>query len=83
MKKIISLLLVLAMSVSLVACSSAGTAGGDAAGDNAAVSTENTDATAYKIGIVTGTVSQGEEEYQAAQNLKAKYGDMLALLSIS
>ena len=29
----------------------------------------------YKIGIITGTVSQGEEEYQAAQNLKAKYGN--------
>ena len=24
----------------------------------------------YKIGIITGTVSQGEEEYQAAVNLK-------------
>ena len=31
----------------------------------------------YKIGIITGTVSQGEEEYQAAQNMKAKYGDMI------
>ncbi len=33
--------------------------------------------TDYKIGIITGTVSQGEEEYQAAQNLKAKYGDKI------
>ena len=31
----------------------------------------------YKIGILTGTVSQGEEEYNEAQNLKAKYGDMI------
>lgn len=31
----------------------------------------------YKIGIVTGTVSQGEEEYNAAQNMIAKYGDMI------
>ena len=31
----------------------------------------------YKIGIITGTVSQGEEEYQAAQNLKAKYPDIV------
>ncbi len=30
-----------------------------------------------KIGIVTGTVSQGEEEYLAAQNMKKKYGDMI------
>jgi len=73
MKKIISLLLVLAMSVSLVACSSASSAGGN----NAAASTENGESAGYKIGIVTGTVSQGEEEYQAAQNLKAKYGDMI------
>lgn len=28
----------------------------------------------YKIGIITGTVSQNEEEYQAAQNMVAKYG---------
>lgn len=70
MKKVISLLLALAMTVSLVACSSAGAAAGDAP-----VSTEAGEATSdYKIGIITGTVSQGEEEYQAAQNLKAKYG---------
>ena len=28
----------------------------------------------YKIAIYTGTVSQGEEEYQAAQKMIAKYG---------
>lgn len=28
----------------------------------------------YKIGIITGTVSQGEEEYQAAQNMVKEYG---------
>ncbi len=68
MKKIIALLLVLVMSVSLMACSSSST-------------TDTTDAEtegpAYKIGIVTGTVSQGEEEYQAAQKLKEKYPDMV------
>lgn len=31
----------------------------------------------YKIGIMTGTVSQGEEEYQEAMNQIAKYGDMI------
>lgn len=31
----------------------------------------------YKIGVVTGTVSQGEEEFRAAQAVKAKYGDMI------
>lgn len=33
----------------------------------------------YKIGIMTGTVSQGEEEYRAAEKMKAKYGDMIIL----
>ncbi|NLA43772.1 DUF3798 domain-containing protein, partial [Candidatus Saccharibacteria bacterium] len=31
----------------------------------------------YKIGIMTGTVSQGEEEYQEAMNQIAKYGDTI------
>lgn len=38
--------------------------------------TEITDG-AYKIGIITGTVSQGEEEYQAAQNMVKEYGDKI------
>ena len=59
MKRLVTLLLALVMVFSLVACGS---------GEKAASSD-------YKIGIITGTVSQGEEEYQAAQNLKAKYGD--------
>lgn len=60
MKRIVTLLLVLAMVLSLAACGSS---------DSGAAKAD------YKIGIITGTVSQGEEEYQAAQNLKAKYGD--------
>ncbi len=36
------------------------------------------EAAAYKIGLITGTVSQGEEEYRAAENMVAKYGsDMI------
>ena len=61
MKRIVTLLLALAMVLSLAACG-AGETAGESKSD-------------YKIGIITGTVSQGEEEYQAAQNLKAKYGD--------
>ena len=60
MKRLVTLLLALVMVFSLVAC------GG---------SSEKAASSDYKIGIITGTVSQGEEEYQAAQNLKAKYGD--------
>ncbi|MDI6638097.1 MAG: DUF3798 domain-containing protein [Bacillota bacterium] len=31
----------------------------------------------YKIGVVTGTVSQGEDEYRGAEKVKAKHGDMI------
>ncbi len=61
MKRLVTLLLALVMVFSLAACGSS---------EKAAESGAD-----YKIGIITGTVSQGEEEYQAAQNLKAKYGD--------
>lgn len=62
MKKILSVLLVALLLVGICACG-----GGK---------TEN-DAPAYKIGIITGTVSQGDEEYAAAQKMKEKYGDMI------
>ena len=31
----------------------------------------------FKIGILTATVSQSEEEYRAAESVKEKYGDMI------
>ena len=68
MKKLISMLLVLVMALGLVACSSS-TSTDDKKDDEAKVD--------YKIGIITGTVSQGEEEYQAAQDLKEKYPDIV------
>lgn len=33
----------------------------------------------FKIGVVTGTVSQGEEEYRAAEAVKKTYGDQVIL----
>jgi hypothetical protein len=33
----------------------------------------------FKIGVVTGTVSQGEEEYRAAEAVKLMYGDQVIL----
>lgn len=74
MKKFISMLLVFVLAFSLTACSSAGTTNSTtaAAGDNAAAYGSD-----FKIGIITGTVSQGEEEYQEAQKMKEKYGDMI------
>ena len=68
MKKLISMLLVLVMALGLVACSSS-TSTDDKKDDETKVD--------YKIGIITGTVSQGEEEYQMAQDLKKEYGDMV------
>ena len=69
MKKLISMLLVLVMALGLVACSSSTSNEGDKTDDTAKVD--------YEIGIITGTVSQGEEEYQMAQDLKKEYGDMV------
>ncbi|MDI9521349.1 MAG: DUF3798 domain-containing protein [Bacillota bacterium] len=35
------------------------------------------DASAYKIAILTGTTSQGEEEYRAAEKMAAQYPDLV------
>lgn len=70
MKKIISLLLAFCMIFGLAACSNSIPADGDKLANGG-------DKAAYKIGIITGTASQGEEEYQAAQNLKEKYPDIV------
>ncbi len=67
MKKLVCILLTMLMVFSLAACDGGGgTTGGDGGGN-----------AEFKIGIITGTVSQGEEEYQAAEAAKAKYGDMI------
>ncbi|MCI8863721.1 MAG: DUF3798 domain-containing protein [Lachnospiraceae bacterium] len=49
----------------------------DAAGDDAAESTEAPAAENFKIGIITGTASQGDEEITQANKMKEKYGDMI------
>lgn len=61
MKKVISLLLVIILILGLTAC---GQRSGSSGGD-------------YKIGLVTGTVSQGEEEFRAGERMVAKYGDKI------
>ena len=63
MKRLIAMLLALVMVLSFAACGGESGSNGSEAG--------------YKIGIITGTVSQGEEEYQAAQNLKNAYPDIV------
>ncbi|HCO18870.1 MAG TPA: hypothetical protein DIT39_04585 [Tissierellales bacterium] len=77
-KRIISLLLVLTMILSLAGCRSAEPAPAPAPAETPAEApAEAPVAEDYKIGIITGTVSQGEEEYQAAQNMVKKYGDKI------
>ncbi|NLY76535.1 MAG: DUF3798 domain-containing protein [Tissierellia bacterium] len=53
----------------MVACGNQGGEDTPATGEN-----EGGEELAFKIGIVTGTVSQGEEEFRAAENMIAKYG---------
>lgn len=69
MKKFLSMLLASTMLFSLAACGGNEEPAADAGTDAAAP--------AYKIGILTGTVSQGEEEYRAAEKMKEVYGDMI------
>ena len=40
---------------------------------------EGNKSSSFKIGVLTVTVSQNEEEYRAAEKVKAKYGDMIVL----
>ncbi|WP_250859063.1 DUF3798 domain-containing protein [Oceanirhabdus seepicola] len=67
-KKITTILLLMFVVFSFSSLTSCGK---DKAGNN------NGKKKAYKIGIMTGTVTQNEEEYRAAQRVKAKYGDMI------
>ena len=63
-KKILSILLVAVMASSFAACEK---------------KNKTEEKVKFKIGVMTGTVSQGEEEYRAAENVKKKYGDMIVL----
>ncbi len=82
MRKIISLLLVLVLVFSVVACAKpADDKKEEKKEDKKEEKKEEPkkeekkeDAGNWKIGILTGTVSQNEEEYRAAQKVVAKYG---------
>ena len=58
MKKVIALALAAVMALSMVACGGGNT---------------GADTTVGKVAIITGTVTQGEEDFQAAEKMKAKY----------
>ena len=72
MKKVVSLLLALVMAFTLVAC-------GDKTnnGDNTA-----DDTVPYRIGIVTGSVSQSEDDRRGAEAFQAEYGEDMVQLAI-
>lgn len=70
LKKFMTLLVVVALVLGMFA------ACGNNANNNAGTAAGNTaEGENWKIGILTGTVSQNEEEYRAAQAVKDKYGE--------
>lgn len=84
MKKLLVITLSLLMVLGLAACGAPATAPENQETEGACEDACCEDgkhgegaATAYKIGIMTGTVSQGEEEFRLAQKMKEKYGDMI------
>ncbi len=77
LKKLMALMLVIAMVFSLTACGGQ-SSGGDAPAETTTAAAADSDKASegeWKIGILTGTVSQNEEEYRAAENVLKKYGD--------
>ena len=71
MKKVVSLLLALIMAFSLVAC-----------GEKEGETDDNTDTVPYKIGIVTGSVSQSEDDRRGAEAFQKEYGEDMVQLAI-
>ena len=76
MKKLICMLLVLAMAFSAVACSGTPVETVPPEGTTPTEGTTPAEGTNenWKIAILTGTVSQGEEEFRAAEKAVATYG---------
>ena len=99
MKRLVSILLALAMVLALAACSSkngGGNAGGNTgntAGNNSGDSGSNSGgdagddsqagdgAMSYHIGIITGSVSQSEDDRRGAEAFQAKYGEDVVKLA--
>ncbi|WZL74495.1 DUF3798 domain-containing protein [Clostridiaceae bacterium 35-E11] len=81
LKRVLTIFLVLTMLLSLAACG-AKTESEELAPEETAAepAAEQTAEESWKIGIMTGTVSQNEEEYRAAERVQAKYGKDKVLL---
>jgi hypothetical protein len=65
-----ALILLILFIFTMAACETAST-------DPEGTGGEENEGPAYKIGIMTGTVSQGEEEFMMAKQMQDKYGDMI------
>lgn len=78
MKKFLALFLVLALALSLAACGAKTET--PAAGDKAPAADEK--AGSYKIGIVTGSVSQSEDDRRGAEAFQKMYGEDMVKLAI-
>ncbi len=73
-KKLFSMFLVLVMLTSMTACRSSEPAADAEQGTEAGTVASSED---FKIGIITGTATQGDEEITQANKMKEKYGDMI------
>ena len=86
MKKFLSMLLTLAMLFALVACSNGGNTAGNNTGNTADEGGNTADGgeaetPTYHIGIVTGTVSQSEDDRRGAEAFQAMYGEDMVTLA--
>lgn len=71
-KKIVALLLLVAMALTLTACGGTTTPAPSASQSAPAAPKDD-----FKIGIMTNTISQSEESYRAADSLAKKYPNMV------
>lgn len=69
---LVTMLAVVLVATGMAGCSKPATEGTTA---EPAATGEAKDDAKFKIGILTGTVSQNEEEYRAAENVQKKYGE--------
>ena len=83
MKKLFSVLLTLAMLFTLVACGNSGNnaGAGNTTGGNNAGGDAGEEETTFHIGIVTGTVSQSEDDRRGAEAFQAMYGEDMVTLA--
>ena len=87
MKKLFSVLLALTMTAALTACGGSGAASGGATSASKSESSSESEAEAeggedFHIGIVTGSVSQSEDDRRGAEAFQEKYGEDRVTLAI-